>query len=110
LTCLQRIISLRASKRAGTAVEGEPGAPQARHVVGQQAVAARMRSDRENGTRVVRVRGGLNPWEQRELAPVFGLIAIVPVLVLLVACTDVANLLMARYALILVLYLLRLGL
>ena len=65
-------------------------------VIGQQAVAAGTRSDREKGTRVVPVRGGLNPWEQRELAPVFGLIAIVPLLVLLVACTNVANLLMAR--------------
>ena len=65
-------------------------------VIGQQAVPAGTRSDREKGTRVVPVRGGLNPWEQRELAPVFGLIAIVPLLVLLVACTNVANLLMSR--------------
>jgi ABC-type antimicrobial peptide transport system permease subunit len=64
--------------------------------LGQQADAAGTRSDREKDTRVVPVRGGLNPWEQRELAPAFGLIAIVPLLVLLVACTHVANLLMAR--------------
>jgi predicted permease len=65
-------------------------------VIAQQSLPAGTRSDRERGMRVVPVRGGLNPWEQRELAPVFGLIAIVPLLVLLVACTNVANLLMAR--------------
>ena len=65
-------------------------------VIAQQSVPAGTQSDREKGTRVVPVRGGLNPWEQREMAPVFGLIAIVPLLVLLVACTNVANLLMSR--------------
>ena len=64
-------------------------------VIAQQSIAAGTRSDSEKATRVVPVRGGLNPWEQHELAPVFGLIAIVPLLVLLVACTNVANLLMA---------------
>ena len=42
------------------------------------------------------MRGGMDPWEQRDLGPVFGLIALVPALVLLVACANVANVLMAR--------------
>jgi putative ABC transport system permease protein len=52
--------------------------------------------DREVTVRVTPMRGGLNPWERTELAPVFGLIAIVPALVLLVACTNVSNAVMAR--------------
>jgi predicted permease len=52
--------------------------------------------DRVKDAQILPVRGGLNVYEQRELAPVFGLIAIVPALVLLVACANVANVLMAR--------------
>ena len=52
--------------------------------------------DRQKGAEVLSVRGGLNVYEQRELAPVFGLIMLVPALVLLVACANVANVLMAR--------------
>ena len=43
------------------------------------------------------MRGGLTPWEQESLAPVFGLVSIVPVLVLLVACANAANVLMAHH-------------
>jgi predicted permease len=52
--------------------------------------------DRTKGAEVLAVRGGLNVYEQRDLTPVFGLIAMVPALVLLVACANVANVLMAR--------------
>jgi macrolide transport system ATP-binding/permease protein len=52
--------------------------------------------ERLKGAEILPVRGGLNVYEQRELAPVFGLITIVPALVLLIACANVANVLMAR--------------
>lgn len=65
-------------------------------VIGRQLSPAGTPSEREKGIRVTAMRGGMTPWEQRDLAPVFGLIAIVPALVLLVACTNVANVLMAR--------------
>src|SRR5262245_61364169 len=53
--------------------------------------------ERAKGARVVAARGGMTPWEQRELGPVFGLVSIVPVLVLLVASANVANVLLARH-------------
>jgi putative ABC transport system permease protein len=65
-------------------------------VIARQLNSPSTASDPEMSARVTPMRGGLNPWERRELAPVFGLIAIVPALVLLVACTNVANVLMAR--------------
>src|SRR4029450_10665016 len=48
--------------------------------------------------RVRPMRGGLTPWEQESLAPIFGLVSIVPALVLLVACANAANVLMAHHA------------
>lgn len=44
---------------------------------------------------VKRVTGGLDP-ENFSIAPVFGLLSIVPLLVLVVACANVANLLLSR--------------
>lgn len=52
--------------------------------------------DREERARVVPMRGGLDPGEQQSLEPIFALLAIVPGIVLLVACANVANVLMAR--------------
>jgi putative ABC transport system permease protein len=52
---------------------------------------------RQLSARVFPVRGGMTPWEQHDLGPIFGLLAIVPALVLLVACANVANVLMARH-------------
>ncbi|PYQ73835.1 MAG: hypothetical protein DMG04_12465 [Acidobacteria bacterium] len=51
----------------------------------------------EKSARVLPVRGGMTPWEQDSLAPMFELISIVPALVLLVACANVANVLMAYH-------------
>ena len=45
---------------------------------------------------VQRVAGGLDPENRRDAAPVFGLLSIVPLLVLVVACANVANLLLSR--------------
>jgi putative ABC transport system permease protein len=52
---------------------------------------------RKRSARVMSVQGGMTPWEQHDLGPVFGLIAIVPGLVLLIACANVANVLMAHH-------------
>ena len=53
--------------------------------------------DQEKSARVLPLRGGVTPWEQDALAPVFALVSIVPALVLLVACANVANVLMAHH-------------
>jgi len=68
------------------------------NVVARQLNGSGTPPDREKGARVVPVRGGMLPWEQDELGPMFALIAIVPAIVLLVACANVANVLMARNA------------
>jgi predicted permease len=65
-------------------------------VIARQLNPAGTPPDREKSARAMPMRGGLNPWEQRDFGSVFGLIAIVPALVLLVACANVANVLMAR--------------
>jgi predicted permease len=52
--------------------------------------------ERQKSAAVTPIHGGLNPSNRSVLAPIFGLIAIVPALVLLVACANVANVLMAR--------------
>jgi predicted permease len=54
--------------------------------------------DQQKSMRVVPMRGGLTPSEQESLAPIFGLVSIVPALVLLVACANAANVLMAHHA------------
>jgi predicted permease len=47
-------------------------------------------------TTVLPIKGGLHPDERADVAPVLWLLMIVPGLVLVVACTNVANLLLAR--------------
>jgi predicted permease len=53
--------------------------------------------DRQKSAGVTVMRGGMTPLEQGDLTPVFGLISIVPGLVLLVACANVANVLMVGH-------------
>lgn len=50
----------------------------------------------ERVARVTPMRGGLDPANRSDLVPVFAMLSIVPALVLLVACFNVANVLMAR--------------
>jgi len=54
-------------------------------------------ADKPRGVRVLPLRGGLTPWEQADLGPMFGLIAIVPLFVLFVACANAANVLIAYH-------------
>jgi putative ABC transport system permease protein len=55
------------------------------------------RPEEERTARVLPIRGGLTPWEQESLTPMFGLVSIVPTLVLLVACANSANVLIAYH-------------
>jgi predicted permease len=66
-------------------------------VIARQLNSPQTPADQEKGARVLPIRGGLTPWEQESLAPMFGLISIVPALVLLVACANAANVLMAQH-------------
>ncbi|HEX2445109.1 MAG TPA: ABC transporter permease [Vicinamibacterales bacterium] len=66
-------------------------------VIARQMHSPRTPADQEKSARALPMRGGLSPWEQESLAPVFGLVSIVPALVLLVACANAANVLMAHH-------------
>ena len=54
--------------------------------------------DHRKSVRVLPMRGGLTPSEQESLAVVFGLVSIVPTLVLVVACANAANVLVAHHS------------
>ena len=53
--------------------------------------------DEVRGARILPLRGGLTPSEQEGLAPMFAMISVVPGLVLLVTCANVANVLTAAH-------------
>jgi len=76
-----------------TAVEADAEA----RVIARQAGAPPANGEPPKSARVMPMRGGLLPWEQDSLAPVFGLVSIVPLLVLLVACANAANVLVAHH-------------
>ena len=64
-------------------------------VIARQTNSPQTPADQEKSARVLPIRGGLTPWEQESLTPMFGLVSIVPVVVLLVACANAANVLIA---------------
>lgn len=64
-------------------------------VIARQTNSPQTPADQERSARVLPIRGGLTPWEQESLTPMFGLVSIVPMLVLLVACANAANVLIA---------------
>jgi predicted permease len=67
-------------------------------VIASQVNSPQTPDDQRKSARVLPMRGGLTPGEQKSLALVFGLVSIVPALVLLVACANTANVLMAHYS------------
>jgi predicted permease len=66
-------------------------------VIAHQLNSPQTPADQEKSARVRPIRGGLTPSEQESLIPIFGLVSIVPALVLLVACANAANVLMAHH-------------
>jgi putative ABC transport system permease protein len=66
-------------------------------VIARQLNSPQTPADKEKRVGVLPMRGGLTPWEQESLAPMLGLVSIVPALVLLVACANAANVLMAYH-------------
>jgi predicted permease len=66
-------------------------------VIARQVNSPGTPDDELRSARILPLRGGLTPWEQEDLAPMFAMIAIVPGLVLLVTCANVANVLMAHH-------------
>ena len=66
-------------------------------VIARQANSPQTSADEEKSARVLPMRGGLTPWEQESLAPMFGLVSIVPAFVLLAACANAANVLVAHH-------------
>lgn len=64
----------------------------------QQEAALRPDPDNRLVAEAVPMAGGLDPSSRREVLPVFSLLMVVPVLVLVVACANVASLLLARGA------------
>jgi putative ABC transport system permease protein len=73
------------------------GADAEARVIAHQANSAQTPADQERTARVLPIRGGLTPWEQESLIPMFGLVSIVPTLVLLVACANSANVVIAYH-------------
>jgi predicted permease len=78
----------------------KPGTSVAQADAQTRTIAAQLpqpfESNEPFGARIVPLAGGLDPSNQQEALPVFVLLMAVPALVLLIACANVANLMLAR--------------
>ncbi|HYV97705.1 MAG TPA: ABC transporter permease [Gemmatimonadaceae bacterium] len=79
--------------KSGATIEG---ARQEANALGALMTAPDARSEDQRSLAVLPVAGGLDPSNRQQIAPVLGLVMIVPLLVLLVACANVANLFLGR--------------
>ncbi len=97
-----RLLELRDANWLRVLGRLKPGGTVAQANAEARTIAARLvaaHPDLEgNGARVIQLAGGLDPTNQKEAVPIFVLLMAVPVLVLLIACANVANLMLARAA------------
>ena len=86
---------LRAFGRLGPGVTLDQADAEARTIATRLATAYPAILE-GNSARVIPMTGGLDPGNRQEAGPILGLLMAVPALVLLIACANVANLMLAR--------------
>jgi len=98
-----RLLELRNANWLSVFGRLKPGVTLAQAEAEARTIAARIAATdpdllEGNGVRVKPLVGGLDPGNRQEAVPVFTLLMAVPALVLLIACANVANLMLARAA------------